>query len=144
MRLRKTLLVALLALPWLTAVPAGAHEWNTEEVSATARQLAEALDALLADPKLDAKQATAMQQREHEAAIATAREVRTLLSSYQRRIDEGYTLEESRPFWDQIDELRGDIQAYARHSWLPAATDRKADRVSALFDQLAHYYRTRP
>ena len=143
MRLR-ILLVALLTVPCLTAVPAGAHEWSTEEVSATTRQLSQALDALLADPKLDAKQATAMQQREHEAAIATAREVRTLLTSYQRRIDEGYSLEESRPFWDQIDQLRGDIQAYARHSWLPPATDRKADRVSALFELLAHYYRSRP
>jgi outer membrane PBP1 activator LpoA protein len=134
-------LVALSILLLLGAVPSGGHDWDPAQVSATTRQLESALDALLEDPKLDARQATAVQQREHEAAIATARQIRDLLPSYRKRIDEGYSLEDSRPFWDQIDELRGDIQAYARHSWLPPETDRKADRVSSLFDQLAHYYK---
>ena len=133
----------LLSIGLLTAPPVGAHEWSQAEVSKLAGELIDALDALLSDPQIDAKQATAMQQREHEAAISTARRVRDLMRDYKSRIDKGFTLEESRPFWDQIDALRGDVQAYARHSWLPAETDRKADRVSALFDQLAHYYRNR-
>jgi hypothetical protein len=124
----------------LATASASAHEWEQGAVSDTIGQLIEALDALLADPQIDAKQATAMQQREHEAAIATARQVKGLLVDFKRRIDTGYDEDDSRPFWDQIDQLRGDIQAYARHSWLPPSTDRKADRVSELFDQLAHYY----
>jgi hypothetical protein len=124
----------------LATASASAHEWDQKTVSGTTGQLIEALDALLADPQLDAKQATAMQQREHEAAILTAGQVKSLLVDYKRRIDTGYDRDDSRPFWDQIDLLRGDIQAYARHSWLPPSTDEKADRASELFDQLAHYY----
>ncbi len=137
-------LVSLLLLLFLTAGSAAAHVWDAKAVAATSDQLVQALDALLADPKLDAQQATAMQQREHEAAISTARRLRDLLVDYNRRIAAGYSREDSRPFWDQIDLLRGDIQAYARNSWLPAVTSRKADRVSELFDQLAHYYRQNP
>ena len=136
-----TLRLAFLPLVVLLAtVSASAHEWDQKTVSANTGQLIEALDALLADPQLDAKQATAMQQREHEAAISSARQLKGLLVDYKRRIDTGYDQEDSRPFWDQIDALRGDIQAYARNSWLPPSTDRKADRVSELFDLLAHYY----
>ena len=138
MKILRLAFLPLLVL--LATAPAGAHDWDQQQVSATTEQLIEALRALLADPKLDAKQATAMQQREHEAAISTALRVKQLLVDYKKRIDNGYSQEDSRPFWDQIDLLRGDIQAYARNSWLPASTDQKADRVSALFDQLAHYY----
>ena len=133
-------LVFLPLVFFLATVSASAHEWDQKTVSDTAGQLIQALDALLADPQLDAEQATAMQQREHVAAILTAGQLKDLLVDYKRRIDNGYDQEDSRPFWDQIDALRGDVQAYARHSWLPPSTDRKADRVSELFDQLAHYY----
>jgi hypothetical protein len=137
----KTLRIATLLLALcLATVEARAHQWDQKTVSATAGELAKALDALLADPNLDAQQATAMQQREHEAAISTARQVKGLVVEYKKRIDSGYSRDDSKPFWAQINELRGDIQAYARKSWLPPATDRKADAVSALFDQLAHYY----
>ena len=78
----------------LATAPAGAHDWDQQQVSATTEQLIEALGALLADPKLDAKQATAMQQREHEAAISTARRVKQLLVDYKKRIDNGYSQED--------------------------------------------------
>jgi len=142
--MKPRLLAPLLIFLCLVAAPAVAHEWDQEEVSATTGRLMVALRALLSDPEIDAKQSTAVRQREHEAAIATSRQVLDLLPGYKKRIDEGYTREESRPFWDQIDLLRGDIQAYARQSWLPPATDKKADRVIELFDQLAHYYSRRP
>lgn len=124
----------------LVATTAAAHAWQQQEVSALAGQLIEALEAMLADPGLDARQATAVQQREHRAAIATARRLEQLAVDYKKRIDAGYDREESRPFWEQIALLRGDIQAYARSSSLPAPAEGKAERVSALLDQLAHYY----
>ena len=94
----------------------------------------------LGNPELDARQATAMQQREHGAAISTARELRRRVMDYKKRIDRGSTRDASRPFWDQIDTLRGDIRAYARRSWLPLETRKKVDRVNELFDQLARHY----
>ena len=50
--------------------------WDQEKVAALASRVVDALDALLSDPQIDAPQATAVQQREHEAAIATARQRR--------------------------------------------------------------------
>ena len=132
-----TLLFLLLPGP---SVGAEAPSWDQKQVSALAGRLLSAIDALLADPDLDARQGTAMQQREHEAAISTAKELRRLVAGYKSRIDMGYSQEDSRPFWDQVDAVRGDIQAYARHSWLPPKTDERADRVSELFDELALYY----
>ena len=129
-----------LSLAVLLAAPAAAHEWDGKQVSALAGELVKALDALLADPGLEAQQATAMQQREHAAAIETARQLRSRLLDFKKRIDTGYDQEESLPFWAQVAELRGDIQRYARSSWLPPETDAKADRVAALLTQLAHYY----
>lgn len=129
----------LLLLPG-AAPGAEAPAWDQKQVSALAGRLLSAIDTLLADPDLDAKQGTAMQQREHEAAISTATELRRLVADYKSRIDTGYSQEDSRPFWDRIDALRGEIQAYSRHSWLPPKTDEKADRVSELFDELALLY----
>ena len=104
--------------------------------------LEQAIVALLADPQLVGREATAMQQREHEAAISTVRQVRQLVEPLRRRLASGYTRDETEAFWEQIAELRGDVQAYARHSWLPEPTRERAARVGELFDALGHYYET--
>ena len=140
--MRTRCIAFLLFLPLLLAAPAAAEApaWDQQRVSRLADRLVKALEALLTDPELHAQQGTAMQQREHEAAIATANELGRRAVNFKTRIEIGYSEEDSKPFWDEIDELRGDIQAYARHSWLPPETDAKADRVSELLDELALYY----
>ena len=99
-----------------------------------------ALDALLADPGINAQQATAMQQREHEAAVSSIRELTRLAKDLKRRLDAGYERDEIRPFWDGIELLRGDSGAYARHSWLPESTRAKVLEVKTLLDTLAGYF----
>ena len=128
------------ALLWPPGARAQLPEWNQERVASLAGQLVQAIGALLADPALEARQDTAMQQREHEAAISSARELERLAVAYQERVAGDYDREDSRPFWDQMATLRGDIRSYARHSWLPSATREKAERVNGVFDQLARYY----
>ena len=116
--------------------------WDQQQVSKTVVDLDHAIDALLADPELNSQQPTAMQQREHTAAVASARRLLGCIETLRRKVGAGYTRDESWPFWEQCEELRGDIQAYARHSWLPEATSKRADRVGDLFDEVDRYYQS--
>jgi hypothetical protein len=117
-----------------------APEWQQEEVQALAGRLIHAMDEVLADPSFDAKQATAMQQREHDAAVSSVRELRRLVGDYKKRLDAGYDRDETEPFFAQMSLLRGDIRDYARRSWLPEDTAAKVERAAGLLDQLARYY----
>jgi len=132
----------LLLISLLTAGSASAEPlaWNQQQVAKTTADLVHALDALLADPELQSQQATAMQQREHTAAVSSARHLRECVQTLRRKVNAGYDREESFPFWEQCTELRSDIQAYARHSWLPEATDKRANRAGDLIDTLGRYY----
>ncbi|MDJ0852362.1 MAG: hypothetical protein QNK04_28665 [Myxococcota bacterium] len=120
------------------AAPEGG--WDQQAAAKTSRDLQRALDALLSDPNIDARQATAMQQREHEAAIATAREIAGINGELARRLAAGYDRDETEAFWHQIALASGDLQEYARHSWLPEGTRQRAERAGGLLDQLAAYY----
>jgi hypothetical protein len=114
--------------------------WNPADVIALTEHLSAALDELLVDPGLGAEQTTAFQQRKHEAAIATLKRVRPGVAELRRRIAAGSDLDGSRPYFEQVVELREEIAGYAEESWLPDATRAKAKRVRTLFDRLARYY----
>jgi hypothetical protein len=135
-----SLAVLLAPAAALAQSPAGDPEWNQTRVAGLAGRLVAALDALLADPGINAQQATAMQQREHEAAVSSIRELTRLAKDMKRRLDAGYERDEIRPFWDGIERLRGDIGAYARHSWLPESTRTKVLEAKNLLDTLAGYF----
>lgn len=142
MRVRTSILPSLALSALLFTAPAAAQplEWDQQKVVKTAADLERALKALLADPELNSQQATAMQQREHAAAVSTARHMLGRVDTLRRKLAARYTREESLPFWEQVAELRGDIQAYARHSWLPPATAERAQRTGELADTMARYY----
>ena len=72
-----------------------------------------------------------------------AREALREVKELKRRLDGGYSLDESRPFWSRVAASRDDIRAYARHSWLPEATLAKADAAGVLMDELAELYAER-
>ncbi len=134
---------ALLCVTALSlSAPAAAQPlaWSQQQVVQTAADLERALKALLADPELNSQQATAMQQREHTAAVSSVRHMLGRIDTLNRKLAAGYTRDESLPFWDQVAELRGDVQAYARHSWLPPATAERAQRAGDLLDTMARLY----
>ncbi len=114
--------------------------WSQAAVARTSRDLQKALEALLADPDIDAAQATAMQQREHTAAIASVREIAGINEELSRRLANGYTRDETQAFWDRIALVDDDLRAYARHSWLPPDTRDRARRAGGLLDELGAYY----
>jgi hypothetical protein len=136
-------LVFVIALgAWALAPPSGAEETaaDAKRAAELVARLSKALDELLADPGLAARQPTAMQQRELDAAIASARESLRLVKDLKRRLAGGYSVDDSRPFWDQIAALRQDISAYAGHSWLPESARVKAEAAGGLMDELASLY----
>jgi len=114
--------------------------WSQTEVVALTEQLSAALDALVADPGLNAEQATAYQQRSHEAAIATVKQIRPRVAELRKRVASGSDREVSYAYFEQVADLREEVSAYAGEAWLPDATRSKARRVRALFDRLARYY----
>lgn len=130
----------LVAAPSVGQAAEPQPSWSQAEVVSLTEQLSAALDALLADPGLRAQQTTAYQQRRHEAAIVTVKQLQPRVAELRKRVDSGYDRERSRPFFEQVAELREEVAAYASESWLPDATRKKARRVRALFDRLARNY----
>lgn len=114
--------------------------WNQVEVLSITAELSGALAELVSDPGLDAQQATAYQQRNHEAAIATVKRVKPRVEDLRRRVASGEGREATTPYFERVSELREDIAAYAEEAWLPEATRARAQRVRALFDRLAGFY----
>jgi hypothetical protein len=113
---------------------------GSADVIALTDRLSVAIDELLADPGLRAEQTTAYQQRKHEAAIATLKQVRPRVAELRKRVAASSDPEASRPYFERGADLRGEIASYAEESWLPDATREKARHVRALFDRLAKYY----
>jgi len=116
--------------------------WDQQQVTKTVVDLDHAIDALLADPELNSQQPTAMQQREHTAAVVSAKQLLGCIDTLRRKLGAGYDRDESWPFWEQCEELQGDIRTYARHSWLPEATAERAATARKLLDKLDRYYQT--
>jgi hypothetical protein len=134
-------LVAALSM-WAAALPPQA--WgaasDAEPAAELLGRLLEAMEGLLADPGLAAQQRSVTQQREHDAAVVTVREALRLGRDLARRLDGGYSLDESRPFWERMAALRPEIRAYARHSWLPESARAKANAARELMDALEKLY----
>jgi hypothetical protein len=130
----------LVLLAPLASAQEAAGAWDGKTVADTARSLERALDTLLADPGLTSQQATAMQQRDFDAAVSSAREMKVFVAELVKRLDGGYDRDDSYPFWQRVSLRSDDISAYAGHTWLPAETRAKADRTRKLLERMAGYY----
>jgi hypothetical protein len=134
---------ACIAAAILTGAPAALGEepeWDQERVAELAAELDGAVQSLLADPGLESKQRTALQQRRHHSAIVGVREFSRMASDLARRLRSGRGYEQTRPIWDQMRLVRKEIRYYASESWVPEATQEKASRAVALIDQIEPYY----
>lgn len=131
------LLVVAANAAWADETP---RPWSQAEVVALTEQLSAALDELVSDPGLDAQQATAYQQRNHQAAIASVKRVQPRVVELRKRVASGSDRDGSYPYFEQVAELREEIFEYAGEAWLPDTTRMKARRVRGLFERLARYY----
>lgn len=117
--------------------------WDQERVTHAAVGLAAKMGELVDDPGLEPTQATAMQQRQHHAAVLTVRRVATLAEDLAANLQTGHGYEQTRPIWEQIRQLRQDIVAYAGNSWIAPETRTRIQEIQKLLTLLTFYYQPR-
>ncbi len=138
-------LIASLALATTQAVAASeeSEDWDQERMTQVAADLAAQMRELVADPGLEPPQATAMQQRQHHAAVLTVKRVATLADDLAARLQLGQGYEQTRPIFEQIQLLRQDIVAYAGNSWIAPETRTRIQGIQKLLTLLTYFYRSR-
>ena len=141
-------LLSLFALLGLTVLEAVAEseesdDWNQERVTGVATDFAAQMRALVADPGLQAHQATAMQQRQHHAAVLTIKRLAELADDLAARLQMGHSYEQTRPIFEQIQLLRKDIVAYAGNSWIAPETRTRIQEIQKRLTLLTYVYRPR-
>ena len=144
----RTLSLALVA--WLVcAAPIARAEseqpedWDQGRVTQAATEFAAKMGELVDDPGLEPTQATAMQQRQHHAAVLTVQQVATLAADLAANLKTGHGYEQTRPIWEQIQQLRQDIVAYAGNSWIAPETRTRIQGIQKLLTLLTFYYQPR-
>jgi hypothetical protein len=118
-------------------------EWNQEEVTRVAADFSAQMRELASDPGLEPTQATAMQQREHHAAVLTVRRMATLADDLAAKLQLGHGYEQTRPIFEQVQLLRQDIVAYAGNSWIAPETRVHIQGIQKLLTVLTYFYRSR-
>jgi len=138
----KTLRLAgiLGAALWLAPVPAFAADWDQARVTELAGKLDAAVKALLADPGVDARQASAMQQRRHHSAIVSVREFGRNATDLALDLTKGRGREQTLGRWEQMRMVGDDVRFYAEESSLPGSVRTKAQAVRGLIDEIAPFY----
>ncbi len=138
-------LFALLALATTEGVAESeeSEDWNQERVTEAAADFAAQMRELVADPGLEPLQATAMQQRQHHAAVLTIKRLADLADDLAAKLQLGHGYEQTRPVFEQIQLLRQDIVAYAGHSWIAPETRTRVQEIQKLLTLLTYIYRPR-
>ncbi len=138
-------LIALLALATTEAIAESeeSEDWDQERITQVAADLAAQMRELVADPGLEPPQATAMQQRQHHAAVLTVRRVANLAGDLAAKLQLGQGYEQTRPIFEQIQLLRQDIVAYAGNSWIVPETRTRIQGIQKLLTLLTYFYRPR-
>ncbi len=138
-------LIALLALATTEAVAESeeSEDWDQERMTQIAADLAAQMRELVADPGLEPSQATAMQQRQHHAAVLTVKRLATLADDLAAKLQLGQGYEQTRPIFEQIQLLRQDIVAYAGNSWIAPETRTRIQGIQKRLSLLTYFYRPR-
>ena len=142
------LVLALIVAVALQAAQASAASeepegWDQEHVAKVAAGLAARIHELVADPGLEPKQATAMQQRDHHAAVLTVQEIGKLADDLAAKLQAGQGYEQTHPIFEQIQLVRQDIVVYAGNSWIAPETRERVQGIQKVLTLLTYYYQSR-
>jgi hypothetical protein len=132
----------LLLLALLVGGEAAAVPWDQEKVHALAVTLDESVAALLADPGVDPKQDTAMQQRRHEAAIGNTRILHDMSRQLARMLGEGRDRGATQPVFDRIQQLMETIGDLTAENWIRESARPKATSARRAYEALLIFYRS--
>ncbi len=119
------------------------EDWDQEKVTRVAADFASQMRDLVSDPGLEPTQATAIQQREHHAAVLTVRRMATLADDLAARLQVGHGYQQTRPIFEQVQLLRQDIVAYAGNSWIAPETRMRIQGIQKILTLLTYFYRSR-
>jgi len=137
----KSLVWLILTVALVATGVASAVEWDQARVTKLAGEFDTAVGAVVDDPGVAAEQPSAMQERRHQAAIATLKQVRRLASEMSRMLQGGNGRSSTEPLYIQMEELIDQARVFAEDSWVKPASREKVDRARTLLDQLRLYYR---
>jgi hypothetical protein len=119
------------------------EQWNQEKVTRVAADLAAQMRDLVSDPGLEPTQATAMQQREHHAAVLTVRRLAKLADDLAARLQLGQGYQQTRPIFEEVQLLRQEIVAYAGNSWIAPETRMRIEGIQKILTVLTYFYQSR-
>ncbi len=128
------------------AFPAGADEpveWDPQRATDLATRFEAAIRSLIDDPGLESRQTTAMQQRQHQAAVTDVRHLAGLAEELARKLRGGRGYHQTRPIVEAMEQLRDSIREYARDSLLSKSAQEKAQAAGSLLTQLGRLYGVR-
>ncbi len=134
-------LLASLAI-FFSAAPGLAERaaWDQERVTQIATDLAEAVEKVLTSAEQDPEQGTVIQERQRQAVIADIRSIRSMTSELATRLKRGDGLEETRPFYEQIQTVRRLAREQGRKVLNPESTVEAIVAARELLEKLASYY----
>ncbi len=128
-------------LAFSQAVSSGEPEnWAQADATKLAGQLAEALSDVAQDPGLAKEQLTAMQQREHQAALVGVRRMTEISAELARKLKAGRGYYQTRPIFESFLNARAQTSEHGRASRLPAKTIERIESVRELISQLEVLY----
>ena len=113
------------------------------ELEAAVAQFEAAIRGLIDDPGLESRQTTAMQERQHQAAVTDVRHLAGLAEELARKLRDGRGYHQTRPIVEAMEQLRDSIREYARDSRLSKSAQEKAQAAGSLLTQLGRLYGVR-
>ena len=143
MRLRGRAIASVLFGLVSVAFPAGAAEpvdWDPQRATDLATQFEAAIRGLIDDPGLESPQTTAMQERQHQAAVIDVRRLAGLSEELARKLRGGRGYHQTRPIVEAMEQLRDSIREYARDSRLSKSAREKGQSAASLLTQLGRFY----
>ena len=129
---------ALLLLT-VAAAPANA-EWDSRRVIELAAQLEETIGLGLRAAETARQQATTIQQRTRDAAVAAMRRAHEVSGEFAVKIRGGWDREESEPFFNQLRLAMRRARERGRDAEPDPNVVPHLDRMDALMDELSKQY----
>jgi len=125
------------------ALPVGAAEqaaWDPQRATDLATRFEAAIRGLIEDPGLESPQTTAMQERQHQAAVLDVRRLAGMAEELARKLRSGRGYDQTRPIVEAMEQLRGSVREYARDSRLSKSAQEKARSAANLLTELSRLY----
>jgi hypothetical protein len=142
MRLAAILLGALVIGqgPAASSAPESGPAWSQKAVLALADKLVRALDDTAAAAREAPPQATVLQQRTRDDALASFDQVRELASDYAAKLRKGWDRDMTEAYFRNVKKMFRDTRKLARDAVPTEKVDQKLRETDRILDELSRFY----